>query len=378
MNRTKPTLAQIRRGMKPLEKVILQQAWDYFCSHEKNEWPILRTLYRDHGKAKVKAALKRLGGGVGREDSGQSRWPRYSLTLLGALLTKEGPAMERLMIRLFEFQRDLFQRHPEATEAKSEEIQPLLELTNDESALLSRLIRLASFGGSYGPGNSPWSVSIMDETDEFPVKGDLRHIFESWLFRHYQRHEPVFSEQRRNYYHHVGPSLSNFYDEGHESAHPSEITQSLKRLRQRYPDTTKLGFLIMRFTEGEPFSRIVKVIKDTAKKHGLVVLRANDIQIHSDLWGNVRTLLHGCGFGIAIYERIDQEEPNANVGLEVGYLMAMNKPVLLLKDKTVKALQSDLAGKLYVPFAPHSPETSIPEQLTGWLRDNGLVVSKRT
>jgi len=36
--------------------------------------------------------------------------------------------------------------------------------------------------------------------------------------------------------------------------------------------------------------------------------------------------------------------------------MAMNKPVLLLKDKTVTTLQADLAGKLYRPFDPHDPE----------------------
>ena len=88
----------------------------------------------------------------------------------------------------------------------------------------------------------------------------------------------------------------------------------------------------------------------------------------------MRTLLHGCGFGIAVYERIEREEPNANVGLEVGYLMAMNKPVLLLKDKTVTSLQSDLAGKLYTPFDPHDPEGSIPEQLTKWLKDNGIII----
>ena len=98
---------------------------------------------------------------------------------------------------------------------------------------------------------------------------------------------------------------------------------------------------------------------------------------HADLWGNVRTLLHGCGFGVAVYERIETEEPNANVGLEVGYLLAMNKPVLLFKDKTVSTLQSDLASKLYKPFDPHDPEGTVPGQLIRWLEDNGIVVPKR-
>jgi len=54
--------------------------------------------------------------------------------------------------------------------------------------------------------------------------------------------------------------------------------------------------------------------------------------------------------------------------------MAMNKPVLLLKDKTLANLQADLAGKLYKQFDPHDPEGTIPNQLETWLQDNGIVV----
>jgi len=156
--------------------------------------------------------------------------------------------------------------------------------------------------------------------------------------------------------------------------HPPEIAISLDRLRTKYPDPKKLGFLIMRFAAAKPFQRIVDIIKQTGANHDLKIIRADETEFHADLWGNVRTHLHGCGFGIAVYERIETNEPNANVGLEVGYLMAMNKPVLLLKDKTVAATQSDLTGKLYKTFDPHDPEGTIPDQLTKWLLDNGIVV----
>ena len=63
-------------------------------------------------------------------------------------------------------------------------------------------------------------------------------------------------------------------------------------------------------------------------------------------------------------------------GHDITYLMAMNKPVLLLKDKTVETLQADLAGKLYKPFDPHDPEETIPAQLTKWLEDYGIIVPK--
>lgn len=158
--------------------------------------------------------------------------------------------------------------------------------------------------------------------------------------------------------------------------HPPEIAMSLDRLRAKYPDPKKVGFLVMRFTAAKPFAKIVEIIKKTGEEHGLKIIRADENEFHADLWGNVRTHLHGCGFGIAIYERIETNEPNANVGLEVGYLMAMNKPVLLLKDKTVETLQADLAGKLYKQFDPHDPEGTIPAQLTKWLEDYGIIVPK--
>jgi hypothetical protein len=171
-------------------------------------------------------------------------------------------------------------------------------------------------------------------------------------------------------------SIKNLSEATTDRPHLSDIAMSLERLQKKYPDPTKLGFLIMRFTNGKPFQHIVDVIKRTAEKQGLVIIRADGKEFHAHLWENVQTLLHGCGFGIAVYERIEREEPNANVGLEVGYLMAMNKPVLLLKDKNVVALQSDLAGKLYKPFDPYDPEKTIPNQLNAWLEDNGIIVPK--
>ena len=149
---------------------------------------------------------------------------------------------------------------------------------------------------------------------------------------------------------------------------------SLDRLRSKFPDPKKFGFLIMRFAAAKPYKRIVEIIQREAASLGISIIRADEHEFHGELWGNVRTYLHGCGFGIAVYERIESNEPNANIGLEVGYLMAMNKPVLLLKDQTLETLQADLAGKLYKEFDPHNPEETIPAQLKKWLVDYGIIV----
>ena len=130
----------------------------------------------------------------------------------------------------------------------------------------------------------------------------------------------------------------------------------------------------MRFAATKPYSRIVDAISHVARRHDLKILRADAHEFHADLLSNIKTYLHGCSFGIAVYDRIQTDEPNANVGFEAGYMMAMNKPVLLLKDQTLPQLQADLAGKLYKGFDPHDPESTIPLHFEKWLEDYGIVV----
>jgi nucleoside 2-deoxyribosyltransferase len=85
------------------------------------------------------------------------------------------------------------------------------------------------------------------------------------------------------------------------------------------------------------------------------------------------TYLYGCGFGIAVFERIEAEEFNPNVSLEVGYMFALNKPVCLLKDRTLKTLHTDLVGKLYKTFDPQDPIKTIPDEVTQWLSDKEII-----
>jgi nucleoside 2-deoxyribosyltransferase len=100
---------------------------------------------------------------------------------------------------------------------------------------------------------------------------------------------------------------------------------------------------------------------------------ARDKEFHDDLYPNIQTYLHGCGFGIAVFERLESEEFNPNVALEVGYMFGLRKHVLLLKDRTLRALQTDLVGKLYREFDPQNPEETIPAQIDGWLSDKDLA-----
>jgi hypothetical protein len=156
------------------------------------------------------------------------------------------------------------------------------------------------------------------------------------------------------------------------SSVPVEIQESFQRFQMDYPDPTKVAFLMMRFGRTQAHDQIVAGIKRTLDPLGIAVVRADDKEYHDDLFSNVLTYAHGSGFGIAVFERIETEEFNPNVALEVGYMYALRKPLCLLKDKTLNTLQADLVGKLYRVFDPLDPIGTIPKELSRWLKHKGL------
>ncbi len=104
---------------------------------------------------------------------------------------------------------------------------------------------------------------------------------------------------------------------------PIEIQESLTRFKEDYPDTNKVAFIMMKFSKTKAHDEIVDAIRSVLKSHGIVGVRADDKQYHDDLFYNIMTYMHGCGFGIAVFERIEAEEFNPNVSLEVGYMLAL-------------------------------------------------------
>jgi hypothetical protein len=54
-------------------------------------------------------------------------------------------------------------------------------------------------------------------------------------------------------------------------------------------------------------------------------------------------------------------------------MMALQKPILLLKDKTLKSLNTDLIGTLFKAFDPQSIAKTIGPQVERWLKDKALI-----
>jgi hypothetical protein len=154
---------------------------------------------------------------------------------------------------------------------------------------------------------------------------------------------------------------------------PVEIQQSLREFRLDHPDPKKAAFILMRFGKTSAHNNIVQGIKDALAPHGISAVRADDKDWHSDVYYNILTCIYGCSFGIAVFERIEQDDFNPNVAFEVGYMTALAKQVCLLKDKNLKGLHTDLIGKLYKTFDPLDSITTIPPELTKWMQDKKLI-----
>lgn len=167
--------------------------------------------------------------------------------------------------------------------------------------------------------------------------------------------------------------LKKILEDSRAVSAPIEIEASLTELRDDYPDPSQVAFIMMRFSGTKVHTQIAHAVKSTLTDLGMQAVRADDKEYHSDLYWNVITYLFGCGFGIAVFERLEEEAFNPNVGFEVGYMYALQKPVCLLKDKTLRKMQTDLIGKLYRPFDPQDSLGTIPTALRKWLKDKGLV-----
>jgi hypothetical protein len=164
------------------------------------------------------------------------------------------------------------------------------------------------------------------------------------------------------------PASADFEEEKPEEA-PLHIRESLQRFRRDHPDPAAVAFILMQFGTTKAHAEITQAIRDELAVHGITGVRADDKEYHDDLFYNVLTYLHGCKFGVAVFERIEGDNFNPNVALEVGYMFASIKKVCLLKDRTLTSLHADLVGKLYREFDTQDPHGTIRPHLAKWLTE---------
>jgi nucleoside 2-deoxyribosyltransferase/protein-tyrosine-phosphatase len=140
-----------------------------------------------------------------------------------------------------------------------------------------------------------------------------------------------------------------------------------------YPKANSNVFIMMRFCATKEHNEILQEVREALRYYGLNGLRADDKNYAESIWTNIKSYLDACDMGIAVFEQIEDNDFNPNVSLELGYMMAQKKHVLLLKENRLKALPTDVVGNLYKPFDSHNLSSSIRPSILQWLRDIGVA-----
>lgn len=169
------------------------------------------------------------------------------------------------------------------------------------------------------------------------------------------------------------------------AARKASVNRAPQRLRSAvaafiadHPDYRANCFIIMPFRATPFHDDVIASLRKVLRALGFNPLRADDKVYSDDVLANIETYLYGCHFAVAVHDRFLSDEHNANVALEVGYCLGMGKPVCLLKEHTVRALPSDLQGRIYVPFDGSKIEESLSAVVPKWLADNGLPANATT
>jgi hypothetical protein len=143
---------------------------------------------------------------------------------------------------------------------------------------------------------------------------------------------------------------------------------------RRCENYEKNVFIMTRFQPGNrTLEDIDDAVRDSLAARGLVAHRSDDRVYPADrnLWDNVCTYMFCCKYGIAILEDIISDEFNPNVALEYGFMRALGKSTLLLKEVRFEP-RADIIGTLWEPFDILDVKSSIASAVNRWLNDLGL------
>jgi hypothetical protein len=133
-------------------------------------------------------------------------------------------------------------------------------------------------------------------------------------------------------------------------------------------------FVMMRYADTPKFIEIEASIRNTLSSYGLIARLAKDRALSDDLWENIRLYMSSARYGVAVFEEIDRRDFNPNISLELGYMYALGRRCLLLKDKRMPRLPTDTCGKIYRDFDTYSVAESVSSQVKAWCEtDLGLT-----
>ena len=148
----------------------------------------------------------------------------------------------------------------------------------------------------------------------------------------------------------------------------ASLKEPIKRFLEIYP-FEKNVFIMMRYYDNvDIFKNIEKDIKDSLIKIGLVGHLARDRTYVRNLYDNIKVYMACCQFGIAVFEEIKDANFNPNISIELGFMEAWGREVLLLKEEKLNRLHTDIVGELYEVFNQDRVKT-IRNPIKKWVMD---------
>lgn len=252
-------------------------------------------------------------------------------------------------------------------------------------------------------------ISILDKTalhlviDNVPVNGPPTHQYidmreylsslESWIqtaIHEFGYQRPIgisfpatsiepSDPMRENAFREVAKKIQSNVEESLKVARVNlpngyeHYSQYLDSFLKDHPVFDRNVFLMMRFDEGEHFIEIEKSVRKEADKYGLHVIRADDKDYTGDLWSNVCLYMLCSKYGIVVYEQIENRDFNPSVSIELGFMSAMNRRCLILKDKRMPKMPTDIIGKLYKEFDTYHIAETIAVCMDSWVHDIAIV-----
>lgn len=132
-------------------------------------------------------------------------------------------------------------------------------------------------------------------------------------------------------------------------------------------------FIMTKYPDGaEEMDRaLVKVIdsvKAAVSGCGMTPRLASERRYHDRLWTNVQIYMLGCSRGIAIMEGKYRAELNPNVAMEWGWMTALGRNVLYLREETFAHARADWDGLLHDTFDWENPEPGVAAAVTRFLK----------
>jgi len=129
-------------------------------------------------------------------------------------------------------------------------------------------------------------------------------------------------------------------------------------------------FVMMRYEDGAPHEQIENKITQTLNKAGLYSRFAKDAKKSGELWENIKIYMDKCTYGIAVFDSLSLRKGelslNPNICTELGYMLAKGRECLILKEKKLKKLHSDLVGQIYQGFDGFDLET-LEKEVANWI-----------